>query len=418
MDKVDNVKRARICMLSTRHSVDDARIVHREAVSLVNAGYEVVLLFACNEQHEYMDFSGNVVIKGVAEDGAASRLNMNIYGCPKKKGFFSKWSFYRNMVRLALKIDAGAYHVHEPDLALLIALRVKRIFRRRGKSVFVIHDLHEYPWSSLVDSLPKLFRRFTYWLMRIWDGVVVHKIDCFFTANTHVCDYVTSLKKNARVEVLFNAPSYDNEVGKSFEPWNFACEPLVLCHEGSLTYGRGLREMVEVVDRFRGKVRLLIIGDVFGEEREWFERELEKRNLANHIFRTGWLPYDDVREVVRKAHVGLILFREDLVNFLSGPPNKLFHYMAAGIPVLSVDMPAIRSILLEEKCGVIIRDQSVKSIIEAISNILNFPDNIRKIGDAGRSAIEQKYSWKHMERKLIRAYHDMGKNMNPRFDIT
>ena len=78
---------------------------------------------------------------------------------------------------------------------------------------------------------------------------------------------------------------------------------------------------------------------------------------------TGWLPYEKVSDAMRDCHAGLILFRECIENRMAGPPNKLFNYMNAGLPVLSVDFPEMRQIIMEEECGVLLNDQSVKSIL-------------------------------------------------------
>ena len=53
--------------------------------------------------------------------------------------------------------------------------------------------------------------------------------------------------------------------------------------------------------------------------------------------------------------------------------------MNAGLPVLSVDFPEMRQIILEEECGILIYDQSVKSIIDAIEMLLANPENLSKM---------------------------------------
>ena len=44
----------KICMIATRHSLDDARVVYKEGLSLINAKHEVYLVLSCNDQFEYL----------------------------------------------------------------------------------------------------------------------------------------------------------------------------------------------------------------------------------------------------------------------------------------------------------------------------------------------------------------------------
>ena len=129
------------------------------------------------------------------------------------------------------------------------------------------------------------------------------------------------------------------------------------------------------------------------------------------ISRTGWLPYAAVGEAVRHSHVGLILFRDCLTNTLAGPPNKLFNYMNAGLPVLSIAFPEMRRIIGEEGCGHLIADQSVDAIVHGIEELLASPDRFRRMGEAGQRAVRDRYSWECMERRLLAAYHDLGVGM-------
>ena len=82
--------------------------------------------------------------------------------------------------------------------------------------------------------------------------------------------------------------------------------------------------------------------------------------------------------------------------------------MNAGLPVLSVDFPELRQIILEEESGILIYDQSVESIIGAIESILLNPGNMRKMSKNGQKAIRERYSWEFMEKKLLLSYERLS----------
>jgi len=87
----------KICILSTVHPPFDVRIFHKEAVTLVNAGYEV-LLIAQHDKAEIVD--GVKIINLKTPVNRMARMTKTV------------WSAFRK----ALKTDAVLYHIHDPEL--------------------------------------------------------------------------------------------------------------------------------------------------------------------------------------------------------------------------------------------------------------------------------------------------------------
>jgi glycosyltransferase involved in cell wall biosynthesis len=84
--------------------------------------------------------------------------------------------------------------------------------------------------------------------------------------------------------------------------------------------------------------------------------------------------------------------------------------MNAGLPVLSVDFPEMRQIIMEEECGVLLNDQSVKSIINGIETLLKNSEKLKKMSRNGQRAIRERYSWELMEKKLLLSYDRICRN--------
>lgn len=399
----------KICMIATRHSLDDARVVHKEAVSLANAGHDVFLVFSCNDRYEYVRNDGSVIAVGKPPNGEVIHMGLRVFGCPKRKGLLGKWKTYVELSRLTADLKADVYHAHEPDLSLAIVARAKHLLAKQSVRAYVVHDMHEYPPGAPANNAPKLLK-FPILLAHIlWNKLSMNWVDQVFTANNIVRGYALALSYRMSVDVLYNSPSLKLFPQPESKFWLAKGERLLLCHEGSLPFNRGLKEMVEAVYCLRAKVCLHIVGDVFGEERAWLKREIEEKELHNTITITGWLPYEKVSEAMNACHAGLILFRDCMNNRLAGPPNKLFNYMNAGLPVLSVDFPELRQIILEEECGILIYDQSVKSIIDAIETLLTNPENLNRMSKNGQRAVRERYSWDVMEKKLLYGYERLSR---------
>lgn len=398
-------------MISTRHCLDDARIVHKEALSLKNGGHEVILLFQCNQKFEFYSYDGKVLTQGKNNYGETEYMGLKVFGAPKRQGFLGKIATYFEMSRLAVKIGADAYHVHEPDLCLAIGARAKSKLKKLGHKNLLIHDMHEFPPGLAVDRTPTIFKKIMYSLLVSWDKWLNKKVDHIFTANSIVRGYSLFLDHKKDADILYNSPStkiFKQNPAPIYDPDK---GPLVLCHEGSLTFDRGLKEMIEAISSLKNKVHLLIIGDIFGEEKKWYDNRVNELSLSNNITITGWLPYKSIGEHLKKAHLGLILFRNCMTNRMAGPPNKLFNYMNYGLPVLGVDFPEIRRIILEENCGKVIEDQSVESIINCIKEFLNNPTRISEFGKNGQLSVNTRYSWEKNEQVLLNRYNQFQSHL-------
>lgn len=81
--------------------------------------------------------------------------------------------------------------------------------------------------------------------------------------------------------------------------------------------------------------------------------------------------------------------------------------MRYGLPVVAVDRPEIRRILLESQCGIIIRQHTVEGLVEGLSRLIEDPGLRRQMGENARRAVHERYSWDIMEKKLLRIYVEL-----------
>ncbi len=73
-------------------------------------------------------------------------------------------------------------------------------------------------------------------------------------------------------------------------------------------------------------------------ERRYFEEMKQKKN----VYIIGWLPEDELLSVCKSFDVGLIPSKVDSTFGKYMFPNKLFEYLAMGLPIVSTDMPELR----------------------------------------------------------------------------
>jgi glycosyltransferase involved in cell wall biosynthesis len=120
---------------------------------------------------------------------------------------------------------------------------------------------------------------------------------------------------------------------------------------------------------------------------------IEELGIRNNVEVAGMIDPEEVPSWIRKGDIGVIPYK---VNRFTNSTisNKIFHYMAAGLPVLSTDMVPTRRIIEEVKCGKIIPLGSTnQEIAEIILQLKNSLKERVAMGQRAIRAIREKYNW-------------------------
>ena len=96
---------------------------------------------------------------------------------------------------------------------------------------------------------------------------------------------------------------------------------------------------------------------------------IEKHDLDDRVYVLDPVPSDDLAAVLQCADVGLMLTSAVCLSYFYGLGNKMFHYVNAGVPVLTAEHP--------EKAR-FVRKHGVGVTVEAI-------ERGRSVGRCGRS---------------------------------
>ncbi len=363
------------CILTSVHPPFDTRIFHKEAKSLVQAGYGVTLI----AQHDK-----NEVVDGV-----------KVIALPKAKNRAKRILGTCRVLKLALKQKAQIYHFHDPEL-LPIGLLLKVLTKSK-----IVYDVHEdYAQTLLRKSwVPRILRRL---------------VSCFYTgfvksSNPFINQYIAatptiSLRySNNKVSVINNYP-----ILKMFKPEyesNFSHATLI--YVGILTRARGIGEIVQAMEYLdkRLNLKLTLLGSF---EDSAFEGEVKGLRGFELVDFPGQKTTSTAWRIMVEATIGLVCFRP-VPEHIYALPNKLFEYMASGLPVVASNFPLWKEIIEGNKCGLTVNPLEPKEIAEAAEYLIDHPREAKEMGENGRKAVLEKYNWENESKKLISIYKDLLK---------
>ncbi len=204
-----------------------------------------------------------------------------------------------------------------------------------------------------------------------------------------------ALVSNTPVPGRFEEPRPDSAVGS-----------LSLLYIGLLGRSRGmeiaLRGLAEYIRR--GKQATLTIGGT-GVAEASLKRLTRRLGLTEHVQFLGWVPPEAHPGLLAGASVGLVPHRR-CPHWDVTIPNKLFDYMAAGLPVLVSDPPPIKRVVEETGSGLVYQDDDPNgfaTVLEAMED----PGTRLEMAARGRAAVQERYNWEVDSRALLAAVAEL-----------
>jgi len=174
---------------------------------------------------------------------------------------------------------------------------------------------------------------------------------------------------------------------------------------GGISDERGIQEMVAAMDLLPTSLHLkLELGGWFYVREQ--EADLAAKPYWKHVNWHGELDRSGIASLLNKVRVGLVVLHPDEA-YLTSLPTKLFEYMAAGIPVVASNFPLWRSIIQGADCGLLVDPFKVQDIADAIEYLIRNPGEAEAMGQRGRRAAEEHFSWCNEEQVLLSFYSSL-----------
>jgi glycosyltransferase involved in cell wall biosynthesis len=300
--------------------------------------------------------------------------------------------FYLKSIIAALRLNPSVVHAHDLDtMAPAVVLK----WLTHAKLVFDSHE--DYP-AMLYEDLGRM----GYWLGLSVQRLLLKAADVVVASNQAISGKFPSDMNSFVVENFVDLKWFDL-VGQA--PKNPRHTKPIAIYVGGMAARRGLEQILQAQPMIKSKVDLVLAGDgpLLNDLMELCEKQRVPVNFTGRIER--W--EDTIPQLIRSATVGLHLY-QPTTNNVAGLPNKIFEYMAGGIPVIASDFPLIHEVICKHKCGLTVDPTSPRQIAQAVDYIVTHPAEAREFGTNGRRIVEKKYSWASSEHELLRAYALLG----------
>jgi len=177
----------------------------------------------------------------------------------------------------------------------------------------------------------------------------------------------------------------------------------IVSYVGALTRNRGLEISIRAISRVPD-VQLRLIGQGLPSYRQELVTLAEREGVSNRVDFAAPVPPSEVIEELRDAAAGLALIQPACLSYRLSLPNKLFEYVAAGIPVLASDLPVIGEFVRSHEIGVLARPDDVSDVAGKLRQVLEPERNLRFRRGAYRARAEIR--WEREADLLVDVYRE------------
>ena len=371
----------RLAHLTISHPHLDVRIFQKEARTAAAAGHEV-----------------HVLAPGTPP---APRDGVVFHELPEGVGMTSAlfWNVLRHypaILRAAREVDADVYQVPDP-----ILVPAALMLRRRGAQI--VYDAHEdRPRQALTKyrtagrPVVALVSAPLWWAL---EAVGRRVFERFVGATPAIAAKYPS----ERTVALLNYVLRDEFVPAAHDP----ARPNVAVYAGSINSHRNIEAMVEAIGLLPAELhpRLRLLGE-FKRAEPSFRAHLESM--------PGWARTEYGGQVPRERLAGLLATARVGLNLLEARPehvvalgNKMFEYMAAGIPQVHSDFPLWREVIGGPGLGVAVDPSDPVAIAGALRHLFEHPGEAEAMGRRAREAVDERYNWESQEPALLALYEGL-----------
>ena len=181
-----------------------------------------------------------------------------------------------------------------------------------------------------------------------------------------------------------------------------------ILYQGALNVGRGLEQLLDAMPQVHGRLVLCGEGDCAAALRAQAARlgllASGSEPVGQVEFRGFVLPAE-LREVTRRAAVGIMLLENVGLSYYYSLANKFFDYVHAGIPQVLIDFPEYRALNDEFDVADLVADLAPATLAAALNRLLPGGDAARyqHLAANCRRAAPQ-LSWQHEEQELRRLW--------------
>jgi glycosyltransferase involved in cell wall biosynthesis len=377
--------------------------VENEAVTLVNAGFEV-FLFCLTYSNKENEVVNGIQVKRYQSNKLEYKLSALAYTISTYSFFMkSKIEDFINKNRIQV------LHIHDIKIA-------GSVFKANKKfNLPVILDLHDnYPEvMKLYPHLQKFPGKYIIspkkWKKK--EAEFIKKSNKVITVSPEFIENIQQRIPSSKNKLVL----VPNTIRKSFYT-NYKVEEtiikkyknhFVILYLGDTHLRRGLQTVISAVDIIKDKItniKLVIVGknttDVV------LKKQVKDLNLSNYVDFEGWQDVSLFQSYIISSNVCVSPLHRNLQHDVAYA-NKIFQYMSFAKPLLVSNAVAQKKLVEKYQTGLIHEDRNVEDFSDKLLQLYNDSKLSNELGKNGKNFVTNQFTWESTSKELIKLYQNI-----------
>jgi glycosyltransferase involved in cell wall biosynthesis len=291
--------------------------------------------------------------------------------------------YYRRGIALVRRTRPALIHANDYNTAW-IGLAGKLLTGSR-----FVYDSHEL-WPDR-----NLRPEWRPWLL-LCESLFVRAADSVLTTSPGYSEVIAKRYRVAPPTVVRNVPEWQAEPSAPRKG-----EAPLAVYFGAVTRNRGLPSALRAL-ALVPELRLRIVGPEAWGYRATLAELATELGVSDRLELLDPVAPGDAPSVLADADVGLALIEPACLSYEMTLPNKLYEYVAAGLPVLSSEVPVLAREVREQGVGEVADPAYPAAVAAALRAVLEPEANARFCEAAQRLAAEA--TWTEERKKLAAVY--------------
>ncbi len=283
---------------------------------------------------------------------------------------------------LGAALQINARHFHASDLYVLGSMASAA--GRKGAT-------YSYDARECYPHVPSTVGRpWIRWYWQMTEHRFIRGASARFTVSESIANHMARAYDIPPPTLVLNVPPARPINTSSFlrDQLGLSAETNIVLHLGQLKKDRGCDILVKAMTRVRD-AHLVFLGS--GPEKEHLEQISRSSNTKDRVHFIPPVSPDLVLDVASAATIGTTLLQDTCLNHRYALPNKLFEYVAAGLPILASDLTELKKVITSYGLGQVVDGSDFRAAGDALDFML--------------SDQQQLETWKHNTKIARETFH-------------
>lgn len=253
----------------------------------------------------------------------------------------------------------------------------------------IVYDSHEIYTENI--GIASSFIQRSFW--KIIEKSIIKKIDLVVSVSNAAAEYLAKLYDIPKPMVITNCSKKQKSIS------NFSkSEKFEILNHGQFYEGRGYEMMIEAA-KITDNCNINYVLRGFGTLENLLRKSVNEHKLNNVKFAPP-VKTTELISYARQSNVGLAITLPININFKLTVSNKIFEYLAAGLPVIMSDIPEHRYLNEKYNFGIILKENTPEALRDAATLLYNDQELYNMYSNNAITTINE-LNWETEFKKLI-----------------